>query len=129
MSTIKQIFHPYEKWEDYRNGMYNEDKVGRKERVLIAKLILTNPQLLEECMRRVVKEWKYATEHNLTNPSINHQAFLGQCACSIYGKVHEDETREAWNTLSNEERYVANYIADKVYESWKFVQEGRCYTE
>lgn len=116
---MRQLFHPYNKWEDFQNGMYLEDKIGRKERVLIAKLILTNLPLLEKCMRRVTKEWKYATEQNCTNPSINYQAFLGQCACAIYGNVHEDETREAWGTLTQEERVLANNVADKVYNEWK----------
>ena len=115
---MKQLYFHYTAWEDFQHGMYNEDKNGRENRIQAAIRLLTDP---EECyiqMKRVTTEWKYATLQNLTNPNMNHQAFLGQTACSIYADVHEDETREAWGRLTNEERYKANRIADKVYEEW-----------
>ena len=115
---MKQRFYHYTLWEDFQNGMYDEDKDGRQERIRSAIELLTNPRLCYEQMTRVTKEWRYATEQNLTNASINHQAFLGQTACSIYGGIHEDETREAWGRLTNEQRYKANRIADRVFREW-----------
>lgn len=116
---MKQVFYPYTKWEDFRNGMYDELKEGRGNRVKQAAEILSNPELLYKCMKRVTQEWKYATEQELTNPSINHQAFLGQAACNIYAGIKEDETREAWGTLTNEQRIEANKTADKVDMEWQ----------
>lgn len=116
---MKQIYYHYTKWEDFQNGMYNEIKEGRKERIQKAIYLLTNLDLLYEQMKKVTKEWKFATEQNLTNNSINHQAFLGQTACNIWGKIKEDETREAWGYLTNEQRYKANKVADKVYLEWE----------
>lgn len=116
---MKQVFYPYTKWEDFRNGMYDELKEGRENRVKQAAEILSNPELLYKCMKRVTQEWKYATEQELTNPSINHQAFLGQAACNIYAGIKEDETREAWGTLTNEQRIKANKTADKVDMEWQ----------
>lgn len=116
---MEQKFFHYTLWEDFQNGMYNEDKVGRKERIQKAIFLLTTPYICYEQMKRVTKEWKYATLQNLTNPAMNHQAFLGQSACSIYAGIHEDETREAWGFLTNMQRYKANKIADKVYAEWK----------
>jgi len=116
---MKRVWHHYEKWEDFQNGMYNEDKEGRQERVAKAIELLTNEDLCYEYMRRVTKEWRYATEQQLTNSRANPQSFLGQTACSLYAGVHEDETREAWGRLNNEQRYVANSIADRVAKEWK----------
>ncbi len=113
-----QKFYHYTKWEDFQNGMYDEVKEGRAQRVQKAVKLLSNPKKLYEQMSRVTQEWKIATEQNLTNPSINHQAFLGQTACAIWQNIKEDETREAWGLLTNEQRYKANRIADRVFEEW-----------
>ena len=115
---MKQKYYPYTMWEDFQHGMYDEVKEGRKQRVLKAAKLLSDPDRLYEYMTRVANEWKYATEQTFTNPSINHQAFLGQSACNLYAGIKEDETREAWGLLTNEQRYKANSIADKVYENW-----------
>lgn len=115
---MKQKYYHYSLWEDFKAGMYNEDKEGREERVKLAMKCLRDPDICRHYMRQVIIMWKYASEQNLTNQSINHQAFLGQCACCLYRGCHEDETREAWGRLTNEERYRANRIADEVYEEW-----------
>lgn len=116
---MKQIFYHYTLWEDYKNGMYDEIKEGRNKRIEKAISLLTNLELLYKNMKKVTLEWKYATEQNLSNPITNHQAFLGQAACNIWAGVKEDETREAWGRLTNEQRYRANKVADKVYYEWK----------
>lgn len=116
---MKQVYHHYTLWEDFQNGMYDEVKQGRQDRVKIAVKILSDTDLLYKCMKRVTEEWKHATEQELTNPSINHQAFLGQAACNIYAGVKEDETREAWGYLTNEQRFNANRVADRVDLEWQ----------
>lgn len=115
---MKQKWYHYTKWEDFQNGMYDEVKEGREERVQMAIFLLTEPELLYEYMTRVTTEWTHATEQNFTDKGVNHQAFLGQTACNLFGGIKEDETREAWGHLSNEERYRANKIADRVYLEW-----------
>lgn len=115
---MKQKFYHYTLWEDYQHGMYDEVKEDREKRVLNAVRLLSDTDLLYEQMSIVTHEWKYATEQNLTNASINHQAFLGQTACCIWGGIREDETREAWGRLTNEQRYRANKTADRVYNEW-----------
>lgn len=112
---MKQKFYHYTMWEDFQNGMYNEEKEGRAERVQQAVSLLSDLPLLYVQMSRVTHEWRYATEQNLTNNGINHQAFLGQTACSIWKGIKEDETREAWGKLTCEQRYAANRVADKVF--------------
>ena len=118
-------YYHYTKWEDFIHGMYDEDKEGRSERVQKAVYLLTHLDLCYEQMFRVTQEWVYATEQNLTNSSINHRAFLGQSACSIWGDVHEDETREAWGILTQEQRYNANKVADQVFKKWVELYERK----
>ena len=115
---MERIFHHYDKWEDFHHGMYNEDKVDRKARVELAASILGHPGTCYQAMKMVVENWPIATEFNLSNAEINRRAWLGQAACSIYGGVHEDETREAWGLLTIEQRTRANAIATKVIRNW-----------
>lgn len=122
---MKQKFYHYTMWEDFQNRMYDEVKEGRQDRVKQAVYLLSNTSLLYEQMTRVTQEWKYATEQNLTNASINHQAFLGQTACNIWQGIKEDETREAWGILTCEQRYKANKVADRVFEEWKAQYERK----
>ena len=115
---ITRIWHHYNLWEDYHHGMYDEDREGRQERVLRAAGILGDPDTCKKAMLKVIDEWPFATEFNLSNEEINRRAWLGQAACSCYGNVHEDETREAWGLLSNEQRVRANKIASAIIKAW-----------
>ena len=115
---MDRIFHHYDTWEDYHAGMYDESKEGRNERVMFAVYILGNEQICREAMEKVIDEWKTATEYNLSNAEINRKAWLGQAACSCYGNVHEDETREAWGYLTDDQRIKANAIAAEIIKKW-----------
>lgn len=115
---MKPIYHHYTKWEDFQNGMYNEEKEGRVERIQRAIQILSTEKLCYKAMQMVTSQWKYACEQNLSNNIYGHRAFLGQAACSIYAGVHEDETRQAWGMLTDDQRKKANGIADMVYREW-----------
>lgn len=115
---MERIFHHFSKWEDYHNGMYAESKNGRKERVLKAAYILGNPTICREAMEKVVSEWEISAECNLSNAEINRKAWLGQAACSCYAGIHEDETREAWGLLTDEQRKTANAIAIEIIKKW-----------
>ena len=119
VASMKRIFHHFDKWEDFHHGMYDEDKEARKERVKLAASILGDPSTCEKAMRMVIEKWPIATEFNLSNAGINRRAWLGQACCSIYGAVHEDETREAWGYLTNKQRTDANAVADVVDRKWR----------
>ena len=115
---MKRIYHHYEQWEDYKNGMYAECKEGRAERVIKAAEILGTPQICTKAMEKVISEWQISTEYNLSNIGINRKAWLGQAACSCYANIHEDETREAWGLMTEEQRVEANRIAQKLINKW-----------
>jgi hypothetical protein len=79
---------------------------------------LLSSEELYLAMKRVTNEWPYSSEHNLTNKSINRQAWLGQAACYKITGAPESVTKEAWNTLSPEVQDKANGIADKVIREY-----------
>jgi hypothetical protein len=116
---MKQVFHPYQQWDGFKSGMYEPCKLGRADRVMTAKQLLTNPEALKREMTRVTIEWPIETEHVLTDASISHRAWLGQSACNIYADVKEDETREAWGYLTEKQRREANRVADAVDDLWR----------
>lgn len=115
---MDRIFHHYDLWEDYHAGMYDENRDGRQERVKKAAYILGTPEVCKEAMEKVVAEWEIATEYNLSNAEINRKAWLGQAACCCYGNVHEDETREAWGIMTEQQRMKANQIAASIIRKW-----------
>jgi hypothetical protein len=73
-------------------------------------------------MLRVVEEWPITCEHNLTNPSINHKAFIGHCAVTLQLGIPEYITRLAWSYLKEEQRVLANKAAEIAYGRWEFLR-------
>lgn len=122
---MQRIYHRYETWEDYQNGMYDECKQGREERVKQAACILGTADICRKAMEKVISEWTIATEYNLTNAGVNRKAWLGQAACSCWAGVHEDETREAWGTMTDAQRIEANAIAQQIISAWVNKRENR----
>lgn len=120
---MKQVYHPYQTWEGYKNGMYEPCKPGRADRVMTAKNLLASPKKLQEYMALVTVEWPNETEQVLTDMSVSHRAWLGQSACNLYAGVREDETREAWGYLSNTQRAAANKAADTIDKRWRESRE------
>lgn len=122
---MKRIYHHYNLWEDYHAGMYGEDKRGRKKRVEKAAYILGTPEICKQAMEKVISEWRIATEYNLSNAEINRKAWLGQAACSCYANIHEDETREAWGLMTEQQRIKANQIAASIIKKWLREREDK----
>lgn len=123
---MKRIFHHYKDWEDFQAGMYNspstesiETGVTTEERIQKAVELLSDETLCLEYMRKVVAEWKIGAEQVLSNRGQNRKAWLGWCACFMYGGCKDDETRQAWKLLDNDTRKKANAIAQKVIEEWE----------
>lgn len=117
LSNIKQQFYRYELWEDFQSGMYNSPPLSQ-ERIDKAIECLSNETICREYMQKVVTEWQIATEQVLTNPESNGRAWLGQCACFMYGGCFDEETRKAWVLLSPRTQKRANKIAEQVIYNW-----------
>ena len=118
-----RVFYPYWDWEDYQSGMYDELSDFREYRVQAAVKLLSDESLCRHFMQEVITRWKKSTLHNLTNTGCNRKAWLGQCACNLYAGVKEDETREAWKLLTEDQQIKANSIAKDIIDEWVSLYE------
>ncbi len=119
--TDSKYAHPYHLWEDYKNGMFGDDI--RPAKVARAKQILGDPQLCRKAMERVLTEWKYAPETNLLSDVkfkfSGARSWLGAACCNIESGCTISEVRNAWWLLTDEEREMANIIADELMEEYR----------
>lgn len=110
---MKQIYHPYYKWECFKNGMWRrETKVYESENIDSIINFTGNHVLYGNAMIEMVKTWKYSPENFLTNKSINRRAYTGHAACCYLHKWPEYLVRIAWAKLTDEQRFLANNQAD-----------------
>lgn len=117
---IERIYHGWDKWEDHKNGFYNNIS-GANKQEMIDKVIelFTDPEKTKEYMLKVVKEWVYSCQHNLTNESMNKIAYIGQGACCLYAGVPSTVTMEAWSKVPRKYQEIADNIADEVLKVWE----------
>jgi hypothetical protein len=116
----KQIFHPYHLWEDYKAGFYDNIS-GKNKSEMINKVVemFSSSDLTSEYMEKVITEWKYSCEHNLTNMALNRIAYLGQAACCIYANIPNSITMEAWSKVEKIHRDNADKIATEKIQKWE----------
>jgi len=116
---LEQIYHPYNVWEDHKNGFY--DNVSGKNKIEMIKKVVeffSDPLQVEEIMFRVVDEWFYSCEHNLTNNGMNKIAYIGQASLSYLHKIPSTITMESWSKVPKEFQIEANNIAERAYDRW-----------
>lgn len=117
--SLEQVYHPYNLWEDYKNGFY--DNVSGKNKLLMIEKVVeffTDPMQVEDIMFRVVSEWFYSCEHNLTNSSMNKIAYIGQASLAYLHQIPSTITMESWSKVPKEYQSKANDIAQKAYDRW-----------
>lgn len=115
---IKQIWHPYWKWEENEYNMWGSVK-DRDDFLQKAIVFTGNHELYGEYMQKVVAQWTFSCEHNLSNTTQNRRAWIGHAAVALAFQCPEDIVREAWWHLTDEQRDLANKQADKAIEIWE----------
>lgn len=120
---MKRIYHPYWKWEDYKEGMYDLEKeyLETEEEQLSnrAKELLSDQPYFSYIATKVISEWINAAEQNLTNQSKNKQAWIGQASCCYALKVPERITKIGWRLMTPDQQKEANNTADKIIIQWE----------
>lgn len=117
---MKRIYHPYQDWEDYKNGMWRKEKPENEKRLLDKAIDFTgNYQEYGAAMMRVVMEWPITCQHNLTDLTQNRKAFIGHAACCYAFGCPEYITREAWGYLTKKQQDDANKEAEKAIMFWE----------
>lgn len=76
-------------------------------------------QLYGSFMQRVVREWPFSCEHNLSDTAQNRRAWVGHAAVALALGCPEDITRQAWHHLTQEQQDLANAEADKAINYWE----------
>jgi hypothetical protein len=125
VESLERVYHPYDKWEDYEAGFYNNASASEKS-LMIEKVVelFTNPENTRKYMNKVIREWFYSCEQNLSNSAMNKIAYLGQGACCLYAGVPSTVTMEAWSSVPEENQVEANNIAIEVLSKWEKIYRG-----
>jgi len=116
---MNRIYHPYQEWECYQNGMYSQEKDNDIDLIEKSRNLLSDKDATMEAMTSVILSWKKSCEHYLTDLSSNRRAWLGQAACCFEHGSSEQATCKAWWQLTDEQRFVANAVADSVINEWE----------
>jgi len=113
---MKKKYHNYHKWEAFHEGLYSLTTENEWDKLVKSRELLADSKKLKESMCKVLRNWKYSVEENMTDRSMNRQAFLGQCACCLEFGTPDYLTKIAWRYLTDEQRIEANKVADEVIE-------------
>jgi hypothetical protein len=117
---MKRIYYHYKRWEDYRDGFYdNCSGEVKKEKITKVVELFSSPELTKEYMLMVLDKWIFSCEHNFTNPSLNRIAYLGQGACCLYAGVPSTITMEGWSLVEKHHQETANRIAIETIKEWE----------
>ncbi len=119
-SKLTRIYHPWDKWECFQAGFFTPAK-GKdqkaKDRLDYARL-LGDLEYFGRTMDKVIAEWPYSCEHNLTNETMNRIAWLGQ-ACGAYEfGCYAAETAGAFYDLTPEAQKAACDLAAVYLDNW-----------
>lgn len=93
--------------------------VERQEYLEKAIQFTGNARLYGKWMLTVIKQWTYSCLENLSNTSINRQAWIGHAACCLAIGCPEDITRLAWHQLTQRQQDDANIQADIAIANWE----------
>jgi hypothetical protein len=118
---MKRIYHPWDKWEDYKHNFYGgvRDDYPRDNTLKLYADFLRNLPAFEAALKTITSEWKYSCEHNLTNISMNRIAYLGQASCALTYGVPHSLSMGGYNLLTDEEKIAADAMAQKYLSIWE----------
>ena len=115
-----RVWHPYWQWEDLKAGMWRKVESALRAGFLQQAIEFTGDhERYGSFMRQVVSKWPLASEHNLTETSMNRLAWIGHAACCLAINCPEDITRQAWAHLSQQQQDQANQQAQNALLQWE----------
>jgi hypothetical protein len=123
-SDPDRIFHTYEKWECQKAGFY-ASKVDGKSKVDCESEyaeFLRDSEAFRAAGMALIKEWKYSSEHYLTNKAMNRIAWMGQ-ASACYARGLPSKYCAGFNQLTDEEQHTANLVALDCINAWMVENE------
>lgn len=115
---MTRIFHPYDKWEDFRHGFYGGMDYPKDNTLELYASLLRDLPKFEAALKVIIKEWPNSCEHNLSNEAMNRIAYLGQASCALIYNVPSNVSMGGYNLLSLEEQKAADAMAQKYLNLW-----------
>lgn len=119
---INQIFHHFSKWEDNKAGFYDTTCEEYKEHIQKSIKLLSNQKEFRKYATKVITEWIFSCEQNLTDPSLNKIAYIGQSACCLANGTPAFVTRNSWSYIDEIDQRLANNTAREVLKEWRSKQ-------
>jgi hypothetical protein len=125
---MKRIYHPYNVWEDWINGMWRKLANTEEESTFEERAIefTGNADLYGSFMLLVIEKWPMACQHNLTEKAMNRRAWVGHAAACLAFSCPEYITRRAWWKLTQEQRDAADAKADEAISAWERLHQKKC---
>lgn len=118
---MSEIWHPFWAWEEVKFNMWG-DVENKKEFLDMAVKFTGNHELYGNWMMKVVNEWPYSCQHNLTKKGINKKAWVGHAAVAMAIQCPEDIVRSAWGLLTEDQQRLANMKAEEAINYWEAKQ-------
>ena len=122
-NQIKQVWRDVREWEEVAHNMWGEIE-NKKQAINVAIGFTSDHKLYGYYMKRVAREWPVSCQNALTDPHMNHKAWIGHAAVALAHNIPEDITRIAWGFLTDEQKYLANKEAEREVAAWR-----KCYFE
>lgn len=117
---IKQSYIPYWKWECYKSGMWSKVDKDTEDIMLNKAIEFTGNHIMYgKSMNMVAFKWENSMLNFLSNSNINRRAYLGHCAVMYKHKIPEYITRMAWKFLNNNQRFLADKVAEETIKKWE----------
>lgn len=124
---MKRIWHPWHKWECFKNGFYKsfeESGLAREQTEFNYRDFLSDLNFFEEALKCVIQEWIISCEHFLSNTSMNRVAWLGQSSACYAGGLCA-EGRGGYRLLNLEQQKAADELAKKYLQLWESNHENK----
>lgn len=121
---MNRIYHPFNLWEDHKYGFYGGLEYDNKNALKLCVALLKDLNMFEHALARIIIEWPYSLEHNLTNDNLNKIAYLGQAACALLHNIPSSVSMGAWSTMSKAEQDAADALAQKYLDLWRKKHES-----
>ena len=117
---MKRIYHTWDKWESFYSGFFNTKPpkgITPKQAEEKYRELLSDPEEFARICARIIEEWPYSCEHNLTNKTLNRIAWMGQAALAYKHNIPA-QFRGGYNLLTKEQQQKADEIALKYINIW-----------
>jgi hypothetical protein len=115
-----RILHTYDNWECHKAGFYNTkppEGLTKEDCENKYKELLSDLDLFESILKKIISEWKISCEHYLSNDSMNRIAWLGQ-ACLCYHFKIPSCFRSGYSYLTKKQQFEADKMALKYLNIW-----------